>query len=54
MGPPKGKILVIDTVSYNRLNSIKIIKFGINLKKERETRESILVFVIFWSYLKTP
>ena len=29
-GSPEGKILLIDTVSQNRLNTIKIMKFGVN------------------------
>ena len=33
MGPPEGKILAIDTVSQNRLNTIKIMKFDVNFKK---------------------
>ena len=33
MGPPEGKILEIDTVSQNRQNTIKIIKFDVNIEK---------------------
>ena len=29
MGPPKGKSLEIDTVTPNRLNAIKIMKFDV-------------------------
>ena len=33
MGFPEGKSLKIDTVSQNRLNAIKNMKFGVNSKK---------------------
>ena len=33
MGPLEVKILVIDTVSQNKLNIMKIMKFGIKFEK---------------------
>ena len=33
MGLPEGKILTIDMVPQNRLITIKIMKFNVNLKK---------------------
>ena len=33
MGPPEGKILAFDTVSQNRLNTLKIIKINVNFQK---------------------
>ena len=30
MGSPEGKILAIDKVSQNRLNTIKTMKFDVN------------------------
>ena len=30
MSPPEDKVLVIDTVSQSKLNTIKIMKFDIN------------------------
>ena len=32
MGPPKGESLDIETISQNRLNATKIMKFDISLK----------------------
>ena len=41
-GHPEGKILAIDTVSQNRLNVIKNVKFEVNFEKVLWSYESFL------------